>query len=82
MAIEPTDPSDWTEARKTQIRARWQAELPDLETWREFLEELTRSKFLMGKIPPNNGHKQFRLDLFWITKPEPYTRFVEGKYDG
>jgi hypothetical protein len=80
-AIEPDDAEGWSEARKTQIRARWASELPDLETWRLFLEALTRSKFLMGKVPPSNGHRQFRLNLFWITKPEYYQRFVEGQYD-
>lgn len=79
---QPHDPSRWTEARKTQIRARWRDELPDLESWRGLFEDVRRSPFLMGKVPPRPGRKPFLADLFWVTKPENLLRISEGRYDG
>lgn len=77
---KPLSADQWTPARKTQIRARWQNELPDLETWRALFEDIRSSPFLMGKVQPRNGSR-FRCDLFWITKPENLLKFQEGRYD-
>ena len=78
---QPHDPSRWTEARKTQIRARWRDELPDLDSWRALFEDIRRSPFLMGKVPARPGRKAFQCDLFWVTKPENLLKISEGRYD-
>ena len=72
----------WTAARKAQIRARWNDQLPDLDAWRECFGLIRRSPFLMGHSAPTPGRRQFQCDLFWITKPENLLKLYEGKYDG
>lgn len=79
---QPYGVENWTDARKSQIRARWNNELPSLDLWRTMMEDIRKSKFLMGKVPPSTGHRQFRCDLFWITKPENLLRLMENKYHG
>lgn len=79
---QPRGVENWTDARKSQIRARWNNELPSLDLWRTMMEDIRKSKFLMGKVPPSTGHRQFRCDLFWITKPEHLLRLMENKYHG
>ena len=69
-----------TEARKAQIRARWN-ENPDLEFWREFFERVENSDFLTGKVDRHDERKPFIADLQWITKQENQLKILEGKYD-
>jgi hypothetical protein len=78
---QPLGVNHWTEARKTQIRARWRNELPDLDTWKCFFQDIRRSKFLMGRSPARSGHKPFQATLFWATKPENILKIAEGRYD-
>ena len=79
-ATQPLDPKNWTSARKAQIRARWQDQLPDLDAWAECFRYCRESKFLMGQAPARPGRTPFRLDLFWLTKPENLLKLYEGKY--
>lgn len=73
----------WTDARKAQIRARWNDQLPDLDSWRQLFVYIRQSPFLMGQTAPHpRSGKPFRLDLFWITKPENLLKVSEGKYHG
>lgn len=69
-----------TEARKAQIRARWN-ENPDFEFWREFFERVENSDFLTGKVDRHDERKPFIADLQWITKQENQLKILEGKYD-
>lgn len=49
--------------------------------WDSFFAEVRKSKFLTGQIPPTNGRRIFRADLFWATGPENLSKIVSGKYD-
>lgn len=78
---QPKGVEHWTDARKAQLRARWNDQLPDLDTWRQMMLDIRGSPFLMGQRQ-SPGRKPFRCDLFWITTPERLLRLQEGKYDG
>jgi len=74
----PTD--SWTTARKAIVRARWQRDLPDIETWREVFQAVAQSQFLTGRVEGRNGQRPFQADLFWICKPENLSKLAEGAY--
>ena len=72
-----------TTKRKGQIAARWKSgNLPDLQTWKEFFEHISKSDFLTGKSDPSNGHKRFVADLEWVTTESNFTKIAENKYHG
>lgn len=69
---------DWTPARATQLRARWN-EHPDrqsLDYWRGLFEYVSGCDFLVGR-----SAKPFFADLEWITKSSNFTKIREGKYE-
>lgn len=70
---------DWTPARATQLRARWN-EVPErqnLDYWKRFFEYILTCDFLVGKA----GTKPFFADLEWMTKSANFTKIREGKYE-
>ena len=71
-----------TETRKRQIKARWSADIPDLDTWDKYFTYVSQSKFLTGQTPPVNGHKLFVADIEWLTKESNFIKVWEGKYHG
>jgi len=75
-------PVKLTEARKRQIRARWDDELPDLDAWRECFGYVRDSPFLTGKVDPPPGRQRFVATLDWVTKLDNLCKIYEGKYDG
>ena len=76
---QPQGVEHWTDARKTQIRSRWNDELPELEDWRRMMVYIRKSDFLMGRTQ-TEGRKPFRCHLFWIIKPEKLLLLSEGFY--
>lgn len=79
----------WTERRARLIGARWkdQAEAEGWQTQEEGLAWMERlftacrtSKFLMGKVPPKQGHLQFRLKFDWFFGAENFIRIIEGDF--
>lgn len=69
--------------RKSQIGARWRSgDIPDLETWQEYFEFVSRSDWLMGKVEPSNGRKRFVADLEWLTNESNFIKTWENKYHG
>ncbi len=70
---------DWTPARATQLRARWNEdkERQDLGYWRRFFEYVKTCDFLVGKA----GKEPFFADLEWMTKAANFTKIREGKYE-
>lgn len=79
---ELPQPVKLTPARKANIRARWNDELPDLDSWRECFGHIRDSSFLMGKVEPINGRKRFTATLDWVVKPDNLVKLYEGRYDG
>jgi len=73
--------SKLTDARKAAIRQRWiQHDLDSLDSWGRYFDDVSESKFLMGKVTLINGHKVFRADLEWLCKDANFTKVLEGKY--
>jgi len=70
---------DWTAARATQLRARWNEDKKrqNLEYWRGLFEYILSCNFLIG----NSGNKPFFADLEWITKSKNFVKIREGKYE-
>lgn len=79
--VLPMCPSirDWTPARATQLRARWNEDPArhDLEWWRKLFEYIKTCDFLVGK----SGKQPFFVDLPWITKAENFAKIREGRYE-
>ena len=69
---------DWTPARQTQLRARWneEAERQELAYWERLFEYIATCDFLVGR-----SSKPFFADLEWITKSQNFTKIREGKYE-
>lgn len=71
-----------TDKRKSHIRARWKSgELPDLDTWRAYFTDVSRSDFLCGRAQPAPGRRVFFADIDWLTNQANLVKFQEGKYD-
>lgn len=74
---------DWTSARQTQLRARWN-ESPDrqnLDYWRRFFEYVKSCPFLIGASAVAPGRKPFIADLEWLTKSANFTKVREQRYE-
>jgi uncharacterized protein YdaU (DUF1376 family) len=69
---------DWTPARATQLRARWNesAERQNLDYWARLFEYIGTCDFLVGR-----SAKPWFADLEWITKSQNFTKIREGKYE-
>jgi len=72
---------DWTPARATQLRARWNEEprRQNLGYWRKFFEYVAQCDFLVGKAH-GNAKRPFFADLEWLVKSANFTKIREGKY--
>lgn len=70
---------DWTPARATQLRARWNEESrrQNIGYWRELFDYVAKCDFLVGK---GGGNRPFFADLEWIVKSANFTKIREGKY--
>jgi hypothetical protein len=69
---------DWTPARASQLRARWNEDprRQNLDYWRRFFEYVKSCDFLVGR----SGNKPFFADLEWMTKSGNFTKIREEKY--
>lgn len=69
---------DWTPARATQLRARWNEDprRQTLDYWRRFFEYVKGCDFLVGR----SGKTPFFADLEWMTKSSNFTKIREEKY--
>jgi len=72
---------EWTPARATQLRARWNEDQrrQNLPYWRNLFEYVGQCDFLVGKAH-GNGKRPFFADLEWIVKSANFTKIREGKY--
>lgn len=73
---------DWTAARATALRARWNesSERQNLEYWRGLFEYIAGIPFLTGSKSGSNG-RAFFASLDWIVKPENFAKIREGRYE-
>lgn len=69
-----------TPARDGYIRQRWREDLPTLEAWRNYFDDVRASKFLTGKVQGRDGKPPFIADLEWLTRPGNFAKIAEGKY--
>jgi len=67
--------------RKTQIKARWNNGLPDIEAWSEYFDHVGESAFLTGKVQPSNGRKVFVANIDFLIKEGNVLKIFEGNYD-
>lgn len=72
---------DWTPARATQLRARWNEDETRqcLDYWRRFFEYVKTCDFLVGK--QTGSGRPFFADLEWLTKAANFTKVRERKYE-
>jgi hypothetical protein len=70
---------EWTPARQTQLRARWNEDekRQDMSYWRTFFDYVANCDFLVGRA----GKSPFFADLEWLTKSSNFTKIREGKYE-
>lgn len=73
---------DWTPARATALRARWNEgpERQNLEYWRGLFDYIASIPFLTGKKTGSNG-RTFFADLPWIVRAENFAKIREGRYE-
>ena len=49
--------------------------------FRGALEKIARNDFIMGRIPPKAGFKQFKADLDWFIRPVTVRKVIEDFYE-
>jgi hypothetical protein len=69
-----------TDARRGSIQQRWREDLPTLEAWGRYFDDVAASPFLTGRVPGRDGKPPFRADLEWLCKPGSFAKVAEGKY--
>lgn len=73
---------EWTPARATQLRARWNEDpaRQNMAYWRRFFEYVKTCDFLVG-IQPDSRKTPFFADLEWLVKQANFTKIRERKYE-
>lgn len=73
---------EWTPPRQAMLRKRWseKKERQDINWWREFFVDISKSDFLTGKIERDDGRPPFTATLEWLIKPSNFIKVIEGKY--
>lgn len=73
----------WGNNRAKHLRARWREDprRQNLEWWRKFFTYISKSDFLMGRVPPRPDRTAFLADLEWIIQPRNIGKIIEGKYE-
>ncbi len=69
-----------TDKRKRSLSARWRNGMHDLEHWEAYFDDVSKSRFLMGRIDPTPGRKQFVADFDFLIREQTIVRTQEGKY--
>lgn len=49
--------------------------------WRSALQKVERNRFVMGKIPPKDGHKQFVANIDWFCRAVTIRKVFEDFYE-
>ena len=66
-----------TPHRKQQMQRRWNNELPDIEAWKIYFQDVAKSKFLTGK---GLSGQAWQANIDWLLKPGNIAKVSEGKY--
>ncbi len=66
-------------SRGKSLKARWE-DYDSIEWWKGYFEYCTESPFLMGKVGPRDGFRQFRLNVDYLINDTNLTNIMEGKY--
>lgn len=69
-----------TDARKASIRGRWFDELPTVEAFGNYFDDVARSRFLTGRVDAHEGRKPFVANIDWLMKPSNLAKVLEGNY--
>lgn len=69
-----------TDARRGNIQQRWREDLPTLDAWGRYFDDVAASPFLTGRVPGRDGKPPFRADLEWLCRPGSFAKVAEGKY--
>ena len=69
------------DSRRRRIKALWDDELEDLNSWRNYFLHITRSDFLMGRSPGRDG-AAFLASFDFIIHPAKFIKIAEEQYHG
>jgi uncharacterized protein YdaU (DUF1376 family) len=69
-----------TDKRKSHIKARWRNGANGLPFWTDYFETVAKSKFLTGKVIPQQGRKVFIADIDFLIREDVLVKTQEGKY--
>ena len=69
------------DGRRRRIKALWDDELEDLNSWRNYFQHITRSDFLMGRTPGRDG-APFLASFDFIIHPAKFIKIAEEQYHG
>jgi hypothetical protein len=81
--MRPVKLNVWGGAREKTLRARVKEDekRKKIEWWQGLFNHITTCPFLMSKIKPPDGKKQFVGELEWIINFNNLAKIIEGKYD-
>jgi hypothetical protein len=66
--------------RAKHVKARWEYELPTLEAWEKFFEQVKRSDFLCGKILNKQTGKPFLCNFDWLVNEANCAKILDDNY--
>lgn len=69
-----------TPNRRASLRARWRNELPTLDAFGNYFDDVAASRFLTGRVNGHGDRKPFVADFDWLLKPSNFVKVLEGKY--
>jgi hypothetical protein len=70
-----------TDSRRRHLKALWQDELDDLESWGNYFQHITHSDFLMGRCKGRDG-TPFIASFDFIIHPAKFIKIAEEQYHG
>jgi hypothetical protein len=69
----------WSDRRKLRVKSLWHSELEELGHWKNYFTDISRSKFLTGKIMSKDG-RAWKADFDFIINETNFIKIAEGKY--
>ena len=69
-----------TPGREGYVRQRWHEDLPTLDHWANYFDDVAQSDFLMGRSRALGDRPPFRADFEWLCRPSNFAKVAEGKY--